>query len=292
MKETKSITLKVLSLFPKIDNILANKNWNIEEKSGIGNFVTSVDKKLENYLKTNISNIFPDAQIVSEESSDNTKNANASLKFIIDPLDGTTNYTNNWPYTVSIGIINNNELVGGIIYDALNKTIYTGIKDYGVTYCNIQNITDQKLIKPTTYPTSEIKKAVISYDTPYGKDAFQITQKMYAELYNSGASLKTVGPISLDVLKTALGKENRPHDYNLATWHTEVRAWDLAAATCILRELGGEIIGKDGKPLSIKTLSSPTEKIAFIACGNEHLRSQLFSKFEKAYDKFQSLDEK
>lgn len=283
MEKIKSITMNILSLFPEIQYILENKNWNIEEKDGIGNFVTSVDKKLENYLKNNISKMFPDAQIISEESSDNSNNIDSNLKFIIDPLDGTTNYTNNWPHTISIGIINNNELVGGIIYDALNTTIYTGIKNYGVSYCNINNINEQKFIKKPEYSVSKIKKAVISYDTPYGKDAFQITQKMYSELYHSGASLKTVGPISLDVLKTALGKENRPIDYNLATWHTEVRAWDLAAATCILRELGGEIIGKDGKPLSVKTLSSPNEKIAFIACGNKELLKELFLNFESAY---------
>lgn len=105
---------------------------------------------------------------------------------------------------------------------------------------------------------------------------------MTSELYNSGASLKTVGPISLDVLKTALGRENRPTDYNAATWHSEVRAWDLAAATCILRELGGEIIGKDGKPLSIQTLTSPSARIAFIASGSEPLRTALYEKYKLA----------
>lgn len=84
----------------------------------------------------------------------------------------------------------------------------------------------------------------------------------------------------MDVLKTALGKENRPNDYNLATWHMEVRAWDLIAATCILRELNGDIIGKDGKPLTTEVLTSPTEKIEFIASGNEKLRQELFSKYK------------
>ena len=118
----------------------------------------------------------------------------------MDPLDGTTNFTNNWPHTVSIGIIKDSELASGII-----------------------------------------------------------------------------GPISLDILKTALGKENRPNDFNAATWHTEVRAWDIAAATCILRELGGEIVGKDGKPLNINTLSNPNASIAFIASGSEKLIDELYT---------------
>lgn len=193
-------------------------NYTSEEKSGIGNIVTYTDKNLENYLLKSLSDLFPDSQIISEESSENSQiNNKASLKFIIDPLDGTTNFTNGWPHSISIGIANNNQLVSGIIYDILSDIIYLGIKDY---------------------------------DTPYGSEAFKLTREMVTNLYLNGASLKTVGPISLDVLKTALGKENRPHDYNNAVWHTEVRAWDLAAATVILRELGGEVIGKDGKPLS------------------------------------------
>ena len=279
----KEIVLKVLNIFPKIKKILENRNLNIEEKDGIGNIVTTIDKALESYIKISLTTLFPDAELICEESADNcTINNNNGLKFIVDPLDGTTNYTNGWPHTVAIGIVNNNELIGGIIYDALQNKIYTGIKGYGVTECNINSISEQIKVKTPTYTHNQIKKSPISYDTPYGSEAYNITQAFASELYHSGASLKTVGPISLDVLKTALGQENRPIDYNAATWHSEVRAWDLAAATCILRELGGDIIGKDGKPLSIETLTSPTEKIAFIASGNKNLRSELYEKYKIA----------
>ena len=89
----------------------------------------------------------------------------------------------------------------------------------------------------------------------------------------------------LDVLKTALGRENRQADYNQATWHSEVRAWDLAASTAILRELGGDIIGADGKPLSAEILSSPSAKIAFIASGSEDLRKAIYDKYKSAEKK-------
>ena len=135
-------------------------------------------------------------------------------------------------------------------------------------------------VKQPIYNKSEIKKAVISYDVPYGNEAFKQTQEMCSKLYHKGASLKIVGPISLDILKMALGKENKPKDYNFATWHMEVRSWDLAAVTCILRELGGEIIGKYGTPLSIETLTSPSEKITFFASGNENLRNEIFKEYK------------
>lgn len=283
-----NITSKVLSILPGINNIFINGKkevMSIEEKDGVGNIVTSVDKQIEEYIKSNLSKLFPQAQIISEESADSCSNENepkSSLKFVVDPLDGTTNYTNGWPHTVAIGVVNDNELVSGIIYDVLSNKVYTGMKGLGVTEQNINNLSEQNKVAIPAYSQATIKKAPISYDTPYGRDAFEITKEMNSELYHSGASLKTVGPISLDVLKTALGKENRPNDYNAATWHTEVRAWDLAAATCILRELGGDIIGKDGKPLTDETLSSPTARIAFIASGSEKLRMEMYEKYKSA----------
>ena len=206
-----NITSKTLSLFPKIKKILNSekKYLEISEKNGVANFVTSIDIKLNEFIKNSLLTLFPDSLIIAEESENQLFPINNKLKFIVDPLDGTTNFTNNWPHTVSIGIIKDSELASGII-----------------------------------------------------------------------------GPISLDILKTALGKENRPNDFNAATWHTEVRAWDIAAATCILRELGGEIVGKDGKPLNINTLSNPNASIAFIASGSEKLIDELYTIYKFSEKKF------
>lgn len=285
-------TAKILSIMPEIKQIFANgkSNISVEQKSGVGNIVTSVDKQLEEYISKNLSLLFPKSLIISEESADDIKNIKTDgLKFVVDPLDGTTNYTNGWPHAVAIGMIDGDELISGVVYDVLEGKVYTGIKGLGVTECDIDDIKTQKKVVTPTYnlanPENPIKKAVISYDTPYGKDAYKTTREMCEELYNAGASLKTVGPMALDVLKTALGRENRQADYNQATWHSEVRAWDLAASTAILRELGGDIIGTDGKPLSTEILSSPSAKIAFIASGSEPLRTAIYEKYKSAEKK-------
>ena len=279
----KELILKVLSIMPGTKEILNNTNVTIKEKMGIGNIVTATDKRLEKYLKNSLLEIFPDSQIISEESAEKIKvDSNDGLKFMVDPIDGTTNFTNNWPHTVSIGIANNNELIGGVIYDVLKNMIFFSIKGKGVYSCSIDNITSIENVIQPKYETAEIKKSIISYDTPYGAEAFKVTSNMMSNLYYAGASLKIVGPISLDVLKTALGKENRPNDYNNAVWHTEVRSWDLAASVAILRELGGEIIGKDGKPLSIEALTSPTEKITFIASGNRKIIELLYEIYKQS----------
>lgn len=283
--ESKEIVSMVLSIMPKTKEILTNGNTAINEKEGIGNIVTATDKKLEEYIKRMLLEKFPGSQVISEESAEETKlDNNRNLKFIVDPLDGTTNYTNGWPHAIAIGIANSNDLEGSVIYDVLSSQIYFAIKGKGAFICDIDDILKFKPITKPKYEIEDIKKAVISYDTPYGAEAFKITREMMTLLYHSGASLKTVGPISLDVLKTALGRENRPNDYNNAVWHTEVRAWDLAASTVILRELGGEIIGNDGKPLSLEKLTSPDERISFMASGNSKMLEKLYNIYIKSQE--------
>lgn len=258
-----------------LKKIISNQsNLEIEEKKGMGNIVTRVDKEVERYISINLKKMYPDSQIIAEESAEKIVEKDGGLKFIIDPLDGSTNFSNGWPYSIAIGVVDNKELVAGVIYDILQEKIYSATKGKGVCVTTANGKTT-KITKPQ-YSKSAIKKSVIAHDTPYGEKAFEKTLKMYSALVKKGASTKTVGPISLDVLKTALGEENRPHDYNDAVWHMEVRAWDLCAATSILRELGGEIIGEDGKPLSINVLTSPTSKICFIASGNKTLIEELY----------------
>lgn len=282
--KNKEIILKVLSILPKTKEILNIRDITSEEKEGVANIVTNTDKKLEEYLKGTLLKMFPNSQVIAEESAEETKLVdNVELKFIVDPLDGTTNFTNGWPHAIAIGIVNNNELSGGIIYDVIAEIVYSAIKDEGVYACNIDDIVNLKSVVIPQHEAEKIKKSVITFDTPfYDVKDFNITNEMFKKLYLEGASLKVVGPIALDVVKTALGKENRPHDYANAVFHLGVRSWDLAASTAILRELGGEIIGKDGKPLSIETLTSPTKKIAFIASGNTKMLEKLYEIYQES----------
>lgn len=282
--ENEEIVRKVLSILPKTKEILNIRDITSEEKEGVANIVTNTDKKLEEYLKGTLLKMFPNSQVIAEESAEETKLVdNVELKFIVDPLDGTTNFTNGWPHAIAIGIVNNNELSGGIIYDVIAEIVYSAIKDEGVYACNIDDIANLKSVVIPQHEAEKIKKSVITFDTPfYDVKDFNITNEMFKKLYLEGASLKVVGPIALDVVKTALGKENRPHDYANAVFHLGVRSWDLAASTAILRELGGEIIGKDGEPLSIETLTSPTKKIAFIASGNTKMLEKLYEIYQES----------
>ena len=175
--ENREIVLKVLSILPKTKEILNIRDITSEEKEGVANIVTSTDKKLEEYLKGTLSKMFPNSQVVAEESAEESKfEDDSELKFIIDPLDGTTNFTNGWPHAIAIGIVNNNQLSGGILYDVIAGTVYSAIKDKGVYVCDIDDIANLKSVVKPKHETEKIKKSVITFDTPfYDVKDFNIT---------------------------------------------------------------------------------------------------------------------
>lgn len=303
-EQTKVFLCDMLSIMPGVSDILkrSKQDLKIESKEGVSNFVTNVDKALEDFITKTLKGRYPNSVVIGEETSMNLseEELNSPLKFVVDPLDGTTNYTNGWPHSVSIGVIWEDELVAGVVFDVLSDRVYfaqkgqgahvtvpgdimltVALEDYFEDPSDLENVGH---IQPYARDYNDICKSVISYDTPYGEEAYFRTQAMASELYKRGASLKTVGPISLDVVKTACGPMYRKGTFNHAVWHMEVRPWDLAAATCILRETGGEIIDKaTGEPLSIETLSDPSRKIGFFASGNPELALKLQDTYEQVF---------
>ena len=122
-KEYSIIASKILSILPNTKKILEGKNniVTIEDKDGIGNLVTSIDKKLEKYLTDNLIMLFPDSQVIGEENADKVERSNCRLKFVIDPLDGTTNFTNE-------GIVNySNTVTRTITKKDLSKKMKRGL---------------------------------------------------------------------------------------------------------------------------------------------------------------------
>lgn len=295
-EQNKILLCDTLCIIPGVKSILDNaeKALSIETKDGVSNIVTNVDKALEDYITKSIKARYKNAAVIGEETSESLSEADlqAPLKFVVDPLDGTTNYTNGWPHTVSIGIVYGDELVGGVVYDVLSDRVYFAQKGEGafvtqsgdilVTQALVEYFDDYRNIdrlapmKPYEREYKDIPRSVISTDQAYERDVNLEAQEYEDILYTMGASNKKVGPVSLDVVKTALGPQYRKGQYNHGVWHFQVRPWDLAGATCILRELGGEIIDKStGEPLAVDALTDPNRKIGFFASGSPELCQRL-----------------
>ena len=115
------------------------KNFNIEYKSNEINLVTEIDKASEKLITDFIKKKYPTHSILAEESGE-YKNQNAEYLWVIDPLDGTTNFAHGLPiFSVSIGVQKNGNTIAGVVYDVIQNIVYSAEKGSGA-FANSENI--------------------------------------------------------------------------------------------------------------------------------------------------------
>lgn len=212
-------------------NILSKRNADnlkIEEKTK-ANYVTKYDQEIEEYLKKALLEIVPNSSFLGEEGTQTT--TNSSYKWIVDPIDGTTNFIHSLTFSISIALMENNQPIVGVIFNGKTKDIYSAIKNKGA-YLN-----DKKIFSGSK---NTIKDSLLIYGYPYDinktKDILTLVFKLKM---NGAADIKRIGPASLDTCLVASGQADGYLEFDL-------EPWDLAAATLILKEAGGHIIKLDG----------------------------------------------
>lgn len=199
------------------------KSKSISYKNKI-NLVTNVDKEVENFIIENLKKITPNIPILAEESS---HNFNSKTKWIVDPLDGTTNFVHGFPFfCVSIAFIENNTFKIGIIHDPIRKETFYAEKNRGA-YLNHQSI------QVTQVKT--ISKSLLSTGFSYGfkTEEDDNTQHFIDFLYKSRA-VRRPGAAALDLCYVACGRLD-------GFWELHLSPWDTAAGVLIVKEAGGEV---------------------------------------------------
>lgn len=198
--------------------------------------VTNADKESENYLIDKINKRFPDHQIICEEGSAINFNKH-TYKWIIDPLDGTTNFTHDYPlFGISIALEINNNLEIGIVYDPLHKDLFYATYKGG-SYHNGKRITVSKI--------NSLNKSLVAtgfgYDIRYnpGKSI-----EYFAEMLMKTQAIRRDGSAALDLCYVACGKFD-------AFYELRLQPWDVAAGSLIVLEAGGKITNFRGTPCTI-----------------------------------------
>lgn len=213
------------------------KPKNIKIKDGDPrNLVTEIDKKIETEFRKLISKEFPNHKVIGEEFGI-TKTSNQDLVWIIDPIDGTTNYIQGLPICcISIGLWQNNQPLVAVVYNPILEQLFTAIKGQG-SYLNGQKIkVSNKSSVNLTYGGfgwgKNIKKAQINFP------------KLIPLLHK----VRTLGSATYEMCYTALGV----YDFHI---QNEINIWDFAASALIVTEAGGEVSELDGKKLSMESKS-------------------------------------
>ena len=210
-----------------------NKPHEVSYKGKI-DLVTEMDQESERIVTEILRQSFPEYGILGEEGSKST--APYSCRWIIDPLDGTTNYTYGYPlFGVSIALEKQGEITLGVVFNPLLDEMFTAEKGGGA-YLNGTSI--------HVTGTNELGKSLLASGFPY--DVWSSSRNNCNEwetLIKKTISIRCDGSAALDLCHTACGRLD-------GYWELDLEAWDMAAGALIVKEAGGSVTQADGKPFS------------------------------------------
>ena len=192
------------------------------ETKGKNDFVTEVDKNAEGIIISVIKNAYPEHAFLAEESGQEGEN---DYLWIIDPLDGTTNFLHGFPhFSVSIALQNKGVLEQAVIYDPLKQELFTASKGKGA---QLNNRKIRVSIKNT------LDGALLGTGFPYNNESvMQQFIESYKNLFPNVAGIRRAGVASLDLAYVACGRLD-------GFWEFNLRPWDIAAGALIIQEAGG-----------------------------------------------------
>jgi len=188
-------------------------------------FVTEVDEAAENVIIETILGAYPSHGILAEESGQTRGNKHSEFVWIIDPLDGTTNFIHGFPvYAVSIALAWRGQVQQAVVYDPSRNDLFYASRGKGA-YLNDRRLRVSKCTR--------MLDSLIGTGFPFRKgDNFQRYMKMFEEVMVQCAGLRRPGAASLDLCYVAAG-------YYDGFFETGLNAWDVAAGSLIITEAGG-----------------------------------------------------
>ena len=198
---------------------------------GPANFVSTADHKAEDIIFKELSKARPGYGFLMEERGEVT-GADATHRWIVDPLDGTTNFLHSYPmFAISIGLEREGQLVAGVIYNPASDELFTAEKGKGA-YMN-----DRRL---RVAARKSLADALVTTGIPHrGRDGHTQFLSNAATLMREVSGLRRTGSAALDMAFTAAGRFDIYFEHNL-------KPWDLAAGIVIVREAGGIVSDTEG----------------------------------------------
>ena len=192
---------------------------------GSNDLVSYVDKETESMLVNGLSRILPDSGFITEENTSTVKGK--SFTWIIDPLDGTTNFVHGIPcYCISIALMSGDEIVIGVIYEVNLDECFYAFKNGGA-YLNGNKI--------SVSTTDKLKESLIATGFPYS-DYSRL--KEYMTLFNhllyNTHGVRRLGSAAVDLAYVACGRFEGFYEYGL-------NSWDVTAGAFIVMEAGGKV---------------------------------------------------
>lgn len=227
-----------------------DKKSSVSEKSSFKDLVTDTDMKIQSFVVERLTERYPEACFVSEERNNSREELSAKLVFVIDPIDGTSNFIKGIRYCcVSIGCLFYGEPVAGVVYNPCTEEMFSAAKGRGA-------FLNDRLIQVSC---ETLRESLVLFGTsPYDTKMIQDTLHKVERLYTNCLDVRRLGSAALDICSVACGRVGLYFEGKLSLW-------DYLAAAVILSEAGGTICDYNGAQLSLSL-----EKTSVIA-GNERI---------------------
>ena len=259
---TKSISIKA----GEILNNSFGKIHDIKDKSSAIDLCTNADIESEKFITESILKKFPDHSIIAEEGYE--KQTKSDFKWVIDPLDGTTNYVHNLPiFSVSIGLQYKEETILGVVYNPAVNKLFHAIKNEGAF------MNDDKI---SVSSSNTLSDCVLATGFPYIHDKYyDASFSIFKDFYDKTQGLRRFGVASLDLCFVAMGRFDGFYEFNL-------KPWDICAGSIIVKEAGGLCTDWNNEPVPFSG--------SRILCSNTNIHRQMIDILnQKEYNLFYDL---
>lgn len=203
---------------------------NAIEYKGLNDLVSYVDKNAEKQIVKNLTKILPEAGFITEEETENVKGK--TYTWIIDPLDGTTNFIHGIPtYSISIALYEEDQPVIGVVYEINRGEMFSAYKGGGA-YLNNKPIYVSK--------NNNLSKCLLATGFPYYQfDKQPEYIKLFTEMMQKCHGLRRIGSAAVDLAYVACGRFDAYFEYNL-------NSYDVAAGAYLVQQAGGTILNFSG----------------------------------------------
>jgi myo-inositol-1(or 4)-monophosphatase len=213
--------------------LLAHRGAAFELK-GAYDLVTAADRASEELVIRRLRERFPQHGIVAEEGG--RAEMHAALRWYVDPLDGTTNFAHGFPmWNVTLALARNEEVIAGVIYDPLNRELFTAERGAGARLNGAP-------IRVSGTPV--LNDSLVATGFPSRKRHQNVNIHFYYQLAMLTHGVRRGGSAAIDLAYTACGRLE-------AFWEFGLNPWDMAAGTLLVQEAGGRASGMLGEPLDL-----------------------------------------
>ncbi len=211
------------------------ENLQVSQK-GPANFVIAADLKAESILQAELERVRPGYGFLLEEAG-SIEGADKTHRWIVDPLDGTTNFLHGLPhFAISIALEREEQLVAGVIYDPIKDEMFWAEKGKGAF------LNDRRLRVATR---RDLNDALLATGIPFrGRNGHELMMRELTAVTDKIAGIRRYGSAALDLAYVAAGRYD-------AFWERGLSPWDIAAGIVLVREAGGVVREIDGRDVRV-----------------------------------------